>query len=104
MLFKVHSDLGGRYADPELGWGEVVRQVEVIQLRADEHIEIFKAPADRIIVAQALRRAFDEINSLHAKIGRASASHHSGWGGPAANGAHQHDRAGENQDEVRSQL
>jgi thioesterase domain-containing protein len=103
ILFKCHSDLGGRYADPELGWGEAVRQVEVLQLGANKHIEIFKVVADRIIVAQALRHAFDEINATNAKLDRASDCH-SGWGGPSANGAHQHGRGCEDQDGVRNQL
>ena len=62
LLFKPHHELGGRYRDARLGWGETVRgKIEVCQLGADEHLEIFKSELDRTLVAQKLRSAFDEV-------------------------------------------
>ncbi|HTY54789.1 MAG TPA: amino acid adenylation domain-containing protein, partial [Candidatus Binataceae bacterium] len=62
LLFKSWRRLGGRYRDPLFGWGEVVRgDIEACQLSTDVHLDIFKSEADRNLVAQKLRIAFDEL-------------------------------------------
>jgi amino acid adenylation domain-containing protein len=62
LLFKSWRRLGGRYRDSLFGWGEVVRgDVEVCQLSAEEHLDLFKSEVDRKLVAQKLRIAFDEV-------------------------------------------
>jgi thioesterase domain-containing protein len=59
LLFKGRPCLRGRYLNPRLGWGEVVRgKIEVVQLGAINHIEIFKSELDRALVAQKLRESF----------------------------------------------
>lgn len=62
LLFKRHRQLVGRYLDPQLGWGEAVGgKIEVCQLAATEHLEIFNSEQDRVFVAQKLRTSFDEL-------------------------------------------
>lgn len=59
LLFKSRQRLRGRYLNPQLGWGEVVRgKIEAVQLSAIDHIEIFKSELDRALVAQKLRESF----------------------------------------------
>ena len=62
LLFKRHRELGGRYLDARLGWGDAVRgKIEVCQLSTNDHLEIFKSEIDRTLVAQKLRSCFDEV-------------------------------------------
>jgi thioesterase domain-containing protein len=62
LLFKSHRQLVGRYLDPQLGWGEVARgKIEVVQLAATDHLEIFKSDLDRALVVQRLERSFAHI-------------------------------------------
>jgi thioesterase domain-containing protein/acyl carrier protein len=65
LLFKSHRQLGGRYLDPHLGWGGTVSGRSVVtQLSTNEHLEIFKSAFDRALVAQELRRAFEEVPAI----------------------------------------
>jgi hypothetical protein len=65
ILFKRNREFGGRYLDEWLGWGEAVSgKIEVCQLDANEHLEIFKSEFDRALVAQELRRAFEEVAAI----------------------------------------
>lgn len=62
LVFTSHRELGGRYLDERLGWGETVRgKIEAYQLDANKHLEIFKSDSDRALVAQMLRRNIDEV-------------------------------------------
>jgi thioesterase domain-containing protein len=66
LLFKCHRALGWRWRDLEAdyGWGETVRRgLEVCQVGATNHLEICKSEADRALVAQTLRRCFDEVEA-----------------------------------------
>jgi thioesterase domain-containing protein len=61
MLFRRHHGLTGRYRDPKFGWGEAVRgDLQVCQMDAVDHLELFKSPIERAFVAQKLREQFDE--------------------------------------------
>jgi len=60
LLFKRHRELTGRYLDPWFGWGEAVRgDIEICEVNAVDHLEIFKSELDRAIVAQKLRECFN---------------------------------------------
>lgn len=49
---------------PDFGWGDLVRGgLEICLVGATEHLEIFKSEADRALVAQTLRRCFDEVET-----------------------------------------
>ena len=62
VVFKRPTNLGGRYLDARLGWGEVVRgEIDVVQLGVSKHLDLFKADSDRALVAQKLRNSIDEI-------------------------------------------
>jgi thioesterase domain-containing protein len=66
LLFKCHHALGWQWRDLEAdyGWGGTVpRGLEVCQVGASNHLEICKAAADRALVAQTLRRCFDEVEA-----------------------------------------
>jgi thioesterase domain-containing protein len=66
LLFKCHRALGWRWRELEAdyGWGETVRDgLEVCQVGATNHLEICKSEADRALVAQTLRRCFDEVEA-----------------------------------------
>jgi thioesterase domain-containing protein len=63
LLFKRHSELTGRYLDPWFGWAEAVRgDMEICQVNALDHLEIFKSELDRAVVAQKLRDNFNEAD------------------------------------------
>jgi hypothetical protein len=62
IVFKRPTNLGGRYLDARLGWGEVVRgAIDVVQLGGSRHLDLFRAESDRLLVAQKLRNSIDEI-------------------------------------------
>src|SRR5277367_391632 len=66
LLVKRERDLVGRYRDPNFGWGKVVQgRIEVCQVSAADHLEIFKSELDRAAVAQRLRRSMDEVIGHH---------------------------------------
>jgi thioesterase domain-containing protein len=51
-----------RYLEPDFGWGKTVRGgLEICSIEAADHLEIFKSDVDRALVAQTLRRCFDEV-------------------------------------------
>jgi thioesterase domain-containing protein len=50
--------------EPDFGWTEMVRgRLEICLVGATEHLEIFKSEVDRALVAQTLRRCFDEVET-----------------------------------------
>jgi len=60
LLFKRHRLLTGRYRDPHYGWGSLISgELEVCEVNATEHVEIFKSELDRTIVAGKLREQFN---------------------------------------------
>jgi Thioesterase domain len=53
-----------RYLEPDFGWGKLVRgRLEICTIEAADHLEIFKSDVDRALVAQTLRRCFDEVGA-----------------------------------------
>jgi len=53
-----------RFLEPDFGWGETVRGgLEICIVEAASHFEIFKSEGDRVLVAQALRRCFDQVEA-----------------------------------------
>jgi amino acid adenylation domain-containing protein len=63
LVFRRPTNLGGRYLDARMGWGEVVDAIEVVPLNGSRHLDLFKAESDRVLVAQKLRNCIDEIVS-----------------------------------------
>jgi len=62
LLFKRHRELTGRYRDPQFGWGSTIRgDLEICQMSATDHLEIFKSECGRTLVARKLRDRIDEI-------------------------------------------
>jgi thioesterase domain-containing protein len=62
LLVKREHDLIGRYRDPQSGWRELVQgEIEICNVSAAEHLEIFKPEIDRVLVARTLRRSIDEV-------------------------------------------
>jgi phthiocerol/phenolphthiocerol synthesis type-I polyketide synthase E len=62
LLFKRHRELTGCYRDPQFGWGDTIRgDLELCQLNAIDHLEIFKSEFERILVARKLRAALDKV-------------------------------------------
>jgi oxalate---CoA ligase len=62
LLFKRYRELNGRYRDQSYGWGKLVRgKLEICKVSALDHNEIFESELDRALVAQTLRRNFDEV-------------------------------------------
>jgi thioesterase domain-containing protein len=69
LLVKRHRGLSWQeqYLEPDFGWGETVRGgVEICLVGAADHLEIFKSEVDRVLVAQTLRRCFDEAEARSA--------------------------------------
>jgi thioesterase domain-containing protein len=63
LLFKRHRELTGRYLDRWFGWGKAVSgDIEICEVDALDHLEIFKSEIDRTVVAQALRDNFSEAD------------------------------------------
>ena len=51
-----------RYLDPQFGWGEAVRgNLEVYQMSAFNHLELFKSEIERAAVARELREQFNQV-------------------------------------------
>lgn len=66
LLFRRHRALTWRwrYLEPDYGWGETARGgLEVCLVEAADHFEILKSEADRVLVAQTLRRCFNEVEA-----------------------------------------
>jgi thioesterase domain-containing protein len=64
LLFKRDCNFTerGRFLDSQFGWGEVVKgEIEVCELSADNHLEIFKAEHDRTLVACKLQSCFEQV-------------------------------------------
>jgi thioesterase domain-containing protein len=62
FLVVKRTHRSGRYRHPSFGWSAVVKgKVDVCEVSALDHNEIFKAESDRVAVAQALNRLVDEV-------------------------------------------
>jgi thioesterase domain-containing protein len=69
LVFRRRPQLSGRYLDPKLGWGEVVLgKLEVFQLAASEHLDIFKSELDRTLIARKLAQFFRQVGSVETAI------------------------------------
>ncbi|MBF6571308.1 MAG: hypothetical protein IVW54_20800 [Candidatus Binataceae bacterium] len=72
LLVRRHRGLTWqmRHLEADFGWGETVRGgLEVCMVEATDHLEIFKAEGDRMLIAQTLRRYFAEIEARSSKSG-----------------------------------
>lgn len=62
LLVKRTRHLVGRYRDPNFGWRDAIQnEIETCGVNSLDHLEIFKPEADRVLVAQTLRRNIDEV-------------------------------------------
>jgi hypothetical protein len=59
---KSHRQLGGRYRDTMLGWGDALSgEIEVCQISTSERLDLFKSERDGALVGMKLRHDFDEV-------------------------------------------
>ena len=69
LLFKRHRGINSqwRHLGENYGWDEMVRGgFEVCLFGAASHPEMFESEADRALVAQRLRRCFDDVDARSA--------------------------------------
>jgi thioesterase domain-containing protein len=63
LIIRQRSDRDQRHSDDQLGWGRVVSgKLEVCEVSATEHMDIFKTNFDQQLVARKLRQLFEETS------------------------------------------
>ena len=76
LLVKRTGKFIGRLLHPCFGWSRVVQgRIDICEIRAIDHLDIFKSEADRVLIARALLRAIDEVAEESRCADPAGSSH-----------------------------